>query len=369
MKATPGPVHPVQVTPGPAQSVKVTPVPTQLVNGTAGLAQPVKGTAAPAQPVSAPSLHTTPVQDTACQQSSQRSDPPSTGTGSAGTSQAGTGSTSTGSTRAPLSSNVLLSPDVTSFMSGSSALNTVTLNTDKGKKTGRGKAQNKSNKPGDDFNADFAKYETNVLQAKLREQELTIKDLRFKNNLLESRVEDLEKKQKQDIYEKYFPKPDAPTDTRDTINNTEHTGCCSRMSQPVSSCCRTQYHPCHNQPMISCRATAAPDNAVMDIAKKIDELKKNIEDLKCKMDITIDVSIPQKIRDTFNQYIGGPSLSPETSSTKTPTTTNTAGPSLNKAQDNVEDKSGDAADPLPNPSNVSNTTIDDAMSDISFDLN
>ena len=355
--------------------------PAPPVQGALGSAQTVHSTAGPAHQVHAQSVPVTSLHATSTKadrpplttpQSSQPAYPSSTAASTAGTSSEGTGCagssrTGTGSPRASATNRVILNPEVTPFVCGTSAHITETPNVDKGKKTGRGKAKTKSNKSGEEFNADFAKYETNVLQAKLREQELTIKDLRFKNNLLESRVEDLERKKKQDIYEKYFPKPADSTSSEDTINNTEHTGCCSRISQPSLSCCRTQHYPCHNQPIISCSATAAPSDAVKDVAKKIDEIVRNMDDLKYKIDVTMDITIPHKIRDAFNQYLSTPSLPSGPSSI--PTATNAAGPSFSKAQNNMDGKSSDTADPAPNPSNVSNTTIDDAMSDISFDLN
>ena len=43
-------------------------------------------------------------------------------------------------------------------------------------------------KPNSALTLEYAKYEVNITQTKLREQEVTIKDLRFKNSLLESRV-------------------------------------------------------------------------------------------------------------------------------------------------------------------------------------
>ena len=132
----------------------------------------------------------------------------SEGTVTADSSIAGTSRAGSDSTRAPVTSHALLNPNVAPFVTEASTNETGTKDNNKGRKIARGKAKGKTNKSSEEFNADFAKYETNVLQTKLREQKLTIKDLRFKNKLLELRVEDLERKQKQDLYEKYFPKPD-----------------------------------------------------------------------------------------------------------------------------------------------------------------
>ena len=71
----------------------------------------------------------------------------------------------------------------------------------KGQGKGRGKGKAKSDKTSDELALEYSKYEVNITQAKIRDQEATIKDLRFMNGILEARVADLEKKQKQDIYE------------------------------------------------------------------------------------------------------------------------------------------------------------------------
>ena len=56
-----------------------------------------------------------------------------------------------------------------------------------------------------DAELEFARYEVNTAQTRICSQETTINDLKFHNELLERRLEDLEKRQKDNVFNAYFP--------------------------------------------------------------------------------------------------------------------------------------------------------------------
>ena len=245
----------------------------------------------------------------------------------------------------PALSDPRLDPDALPFSSCSNVENTAGPSNDKVK--GKQKGKTKCNKTSGDLSLEYAQYEINVTQAKLREQETTIKDLRFKNNLLESRVADLEKKQKQDIYDRYFPKAQA-SPASDQGNNTQAdygSCCCNKTSHLVVSCCRSQQQrPCQNQ-----QSAFIPE----EVGNKLDDIKQDMKNLKCRLDILSDVTIPQKIREAIKQdNITMPS---------TPRSNITSSPASPFPASTLTVEAGQE------PVNDSNTTIDEAIHDLSSD--
>ena len=139
----------------------------------------------------------------------------------------------------------------------------------------------------------------NITQAKIRDQENIIKDLEFRNSILEARVKDLEKKQKDDIYDKYFPKPNptksAPP-TADTPSNS-----CSSGTHMVLSCC-TCYNTKHQQKPCSNSTTSDDfESVVRNLSKQMEVLKNNNTDLKVRLDTLNDITLPQSLRAALSE--------------------------------------------------------------------
>ena len=155
---------------------------------------------------------------------------------------------------------------------------------------GKCKCKNKPNKTNDDLALEYSKYQINVSQTKIREQEDTIKDLRFRNGILEARLVELEKKLKNDIYEKYFPS--STTDSNKTSQeayNTHHVNTCPTATpHVVFPCCSTHT-----------RQDTPHSSSLTEVTKRLDDLKQDIDTLKCSFNVLTDVSIPQIIRDVL----------------------------------------------------------------------
>ena len=61
--------------------------------------------------------------------------------------------------------------------------------------------------------SEYAKTEIKTLKAKLKEQELSVKDLKFQNSILLERISAIEKPRKQAIFEEYFTTNQEPADS------------------------------------------------------------------------------------------------------------------------------------------------------------
>ena len=157
-------------------------------------------------------------------------------------------------------------------------------------KTKANKGNKTSNKTNNEIELEFSKYQNNVTQAKIRDQEVTIKDLRFKNNILESRVADLEGKQKQEIYDRYFPHPKDPQTRQEPVRNEGSSCCSSSPPTPVVISCCSGHHNTREGP------GKGNITEFQDMAKKFEELKADLDSLKYRVDILSDVSIPKVIR-------------------------------------------------------------------------
>ena len=197
---------------------------------------------------------------------------------------------------------------------------------------------------------EYAKYEVNVTQTKLRELETKNKDLCFKNSILEARVADLETKQKQNIYDKYFPMPG--TENVEQTNTKE-----PEITPNRSSHCSTHVTHCRYQPRCchGCHSSLPTDDIFdKNVEQKLSNLRNDIQDIKSKFDVLTEVTIPQIIRQTL-----------ETSS---PPTTNTETIEPQKQQVTQIDIEVDTvADQDMN--DESHHTIDDDIHEISVDLN
>ena len=191
----------------------------------------------------------------------------------------------------------LLNPTAAPFVSCSSGL-TDTSGTSK-----KGKNKKAPTRNGESLALEYAKYEVNVTQTKMRELEIKNKDLSFHNTILEARVADLETKQKQDIYDKYFPMPGS--------NNPEQGQSNQHRQEPDkswhgSSCCHPHVPSCRYQPQYcqGCNSGISVSEKVCgeskDTLEKIKSLTDNVNDLNCKIDVLTDVTIPQMIRQALS---------------------------------------------------------------------
>ena len=249
-----------------------------------------------------------------------------------------------------------LNPTAAPFISLDLNVNPPLAGTSGSQKTaGKSKQKKAPNKGTESLALEHARFEVNVTKTKLRELEVKNKDLEFKNKILEARVADLESKQKQDIYNRYFPMPDTDTLPRQSnqpepdnppvsrprpSSCSHHTHCCSH---------QTQYcHGYHAPPHTPHPTAGAPGSNVDD---KLDNLKKDVDDMKCKLDVLTDVSIPKMIRDALSSGL----ISENSSVAEKPTKIHTDKNGVNNNDQEVHDES--------------QHTIDDDIHEISVDLN
>ena len=211
-------------------------------------------------------------------------------------------------------------------------------------KTKANKGNKASNKTSAEIELEFSKYQNNITQAKIRDQEVTIKDLKFRNNILESRVADLEGKQKQDSYDRYFPHPKDAKTSQESVRH-EANSCCSgshRAPLVISWC--SGHHSVEGPGKDN-------KNDFQEIVKKFDDLKADLHNVKNRVDILSDVSIPRVIRQVL-QSIALPTHTPDAAE---------AGPSTRYIHSSKQ--------PSPQPDlNTSCMTVDDAENS-SQDLN
>ena len=216
-------------------------------------------------------------------------------------------------------------------------------------KDAKGKNKKLKNNTANDHESielEYAKYEVNVTQAKLRTLETTNRDLKFRNSILESRVEELEKKQKQDIYERYFPRAEDAGQSRPSPLHSHCAGStdsqpppqhchCPGPSHLVLSCCSCPHAGRQRQCWGQSTQQNVPEKSVQDIVNQMNEIKLVTAELKSKLD-TIFVKI------------------------KTPVNVDT----------NSDNDSGNHAEDEAVPVHeISETSIDHAIHDVSDDLN
>ena len=230
-----------------------------------------------------------------------------------------------------------------------------------------GKGKKGKGAPAQDLSLEYAQYQVNVTQAKIREQEITIKDLKFKNEILEARVAELEKKQKDDIYNKYFnSKGSSSAENSDPQHRPD-------------SCHHSTTHlvlPCCNQRQRCC-TPPVPEPLLTEQTRRLCQLESDIAALKNQVDLLSESPIVQLGR--TEQTNTGHSSTIRTPATPLPTkatpppyqTSQQLAPALTT--------------PVPGPSqapaschgchdhqdmiNISQMTIDDAIHDASYDLN
>ena len=171
-------------------------------------------------------------------------------------------------------------------------------NPKQGNTQGKGKNKNKSDKSGGDCALEYARYEVNITKAIVSDQEATIKDLKYKNGILEARVAELEKKQKQDIYDRYFPLPGVDNAAKEPTNQQKPANCCSNASHFVLPLCVGQHshHPSNGS------SRTGEDASVKDITSIIADLTSSLDNLKYRLDILTDVSIPKMIREALQSH-------------------------------------------------------------------
>ena len=196
-------------------------------------------------------------------------------------------------------------------------------------KSSKGKQSNNS---GESIELEYAKYETNVTLTKLKALETTNRDLKFRNSILESRVEELETRQKREIYDRYFPKT-VPEESpqpqpRPHCNASSHlilSGC----SCSTSGC--TQKSGNNMQDTQSSLADIVKENV-----KQTNELKENVAALEKKLD-------------NFTNSLHSKKSEVSTAS-------------LRNDLDNREEIEGEE-----NAGNTSQNSIDEEIQDVSFD--
>ena len=131
----------------------------------------------------------------------------------------------------------------------------------------------------EDIALEFSKVEINTVRARLKMLETKNKDLEFQNKLLLERVAILEKAEKENIYEKYFPMPGSKSGKEENPSASishcnHHHSCCSR----VYCCQSTSDHPGNPN-----QNQEKPAAITVDVFQKsINELQVNLEDLNLR---------------------------------------------------------------------------------------
>lgn len=228
-----------------------------------------------------------------------------------------------------------LNPTAAPFTSSNANVGSATIPKGKDSKAKNKKSKNVTAIDNESLELEYAKYEVNVTQAKLRTLESTNRDLKFRNNILESRIQELEKKQKQDIYDRYFPRSDDVTSSPATYPH-RHCSCSSHLVLPCCSCSHAggQSKPYEQPPQ------NVSEQVVRDLVNQMGDIKIVAADLKCKMDIIFDkLKIPEQLGNSTNQV------------------------------DPVHQKVGSFEEVVINEQETSKISIDDAIHDLSDDLN
>ena len=133
---------------------------------------------------------------------------------------------------------------------------------------------------------EYAKYEVNITKAKLRDQENTIKDLKFRNGILEDRIQSLETIQKQQTFEKYFPSATDPNPSSSSSrppppppSASQPTKCCCRSSS-APLCCMAQHCQLSHGPNLSQTAETRFANLTNQVERLVTDLAK----IKCDLE-------------------------------------------------------------------------------------
>ena len=119
-------------------------------------------------------------------------------------------------------------------------------------------------KENQNLDLELAKIELNTAQASITVLENTISDLKFKNEILEERVKQLETTKKNNIFDKYFPP--GP----ESVHRCQHHG----HTPPVQSCC-SRPTPCCAQPPAQSMST--DPNRILEL---LSTLASSVEAIK-----------------------------------------------------------------------------------------
>ena len=126
---------------------------------------------------------------------------------------------------------------------------------------------------------EFARIQISTIQAKLVSQDVTIKDLRLQNSILLDRLSIFEKAEKQATYDQYFSKQSGSQASATGLHQEQPTTTCACHCYQPRQCCTT--HSCYRQPA---SLVSSPENEALDnLSKNIDELKKDVLYLKSKL--------------------------------------------------------------------------------------
>ena len=131
-----------------------------------------------------------------------------------------------------------------------------------------------TNKVSQDLDLELAKIELNTAQTSITALENKIADLKFKNNLLEDRVKQLEAREKGDIFEKYFPSgPKSTQKSQQHVAQSPVVSCCHSTPR-LSHCCSPP--PCHT----SCTETSNMVKVLSSLATTVDTIKVMLVNLQ-----------------------------------------------------------------------------------------
>ena len=117
--------------------------------------------------------------------------------------------------------------------------------------------------------AEFSKAQLKTLQVKLKEQETSLKDLKFQNSVLLERIAVLEKPQKQALYNSYFPNHDQNGADSHVCPNQAH-----RCSHQTHSCAHHSYS-CNSMP--SCTSCHCSQSSYTLIQQQLDSISSKLD--------------------------------------------------------------------------------------------
>ena len=142
----------------------------------------------------------------------------------------------------------------------------------------------------DGIQLEFTKMEVSTLQARLQKQELDLKALKFRNEILMERNKSLEEAKKKEIHDQYFPShPPNHTQTQ----SRQHTQPCSYQPCSGHQTCHTSCYPhthcwppgCMNQKANNDTVVTGSDsNTHSDINRVVVDLKSTSESLHTTLD-------------------------------------------------------------------------------------
>ena len=144
--------------------------------------------------------------------------------------------------------------------------------------------------PPQNLSLEFARIELNTAQAANVVLETTVKDLRFRNGLLEDRVKQLEAKKKDDIFERYFPSSSStsghplPQTQNCPAQPDRHQHCCQRSSHCFPLTCNMVrcLTPC-NSLNTDNSFPAQLNAAIEDLKAAFNVLKADMDEIKTKL--------------------------------------------------------------------------------------